>query len=520
MSQARDEGIQNIFALRGAKAEADSHFNHVADFIRWVKKEHGDYFGIVVAGYPEGHEESADMDEDLVHLKEKVAAGADVVVTQLFYDVDIFMNFLAGCRRVGIKCPIIPGIMPINTWHQFTRNKRFCRKETPAITELTEKLSGKTDDDEVKTVGVREVAGMVKKLMRRGVRGFHFFTQNLESSVTRILTDPLPDGLGLLDDEREEELPCGVMDMQRDLPWRKSANMRRCGEEEVRPAFWSNRQKSYMAKTMTWDDFPNGRWGDSRSPAYGEEDYSHSHIAKHTQQWLQTKTGPWSDDATIKDISRMFIQSLYGEPQLPWFESALASESSRILQETIDPMNRHGLLTINSQPGVNAEPSDTKDVGWGPRGGYVYQKHYIEFFCSPEVAQHVFSVVENKEKYSQLTYMGATAGDDFRANSDGVTAVTWGVFPGKEIVQPTVVDTWSFREWRKEAFALWLLPYKPGEERFCPKVVQEIYSTWWLVHIVDNDFVVNTQLNEAMREVLEKVPVVLGDTEGGVAPSA
>ena len=504
LRQAREEGIQNIFALRGAQAVEGSHFKHVPEFIRWVKKEHGDYFGIVAAAYPEGHEEASSYEDDLKHLKEKIDAGADLLVTQLFYDVDVFLSFTLDCRRIGIKCPIIPGVMPINTFHQFARMKKmFCTRDTPAIRELSEKISGsQQDDNEVKDVGVKEVAQLVKKLMRKGVRGFHFFTQNLEKSVTRILTDPLPEGLGLLDDGATTGLPCQAPDARRDLPWRRSANVRR-SDEEVRPAFWSNRQKSYMAKTMAWDDFPNGRWGDSRSPAFGEDDYSHTSISSHTQQWLKAGSVPWPSDASFADICSLFVRSLYGGPALPWFDNGLSPESSRILNETIAPMNRHGLLTINSQPGVNAEPSETRDVGWGPKGGYVYQKAYIEFFCSPETAQYVFSLIKG-DKYDQLTFMAANSAGDSEANHDGVTAVTWGVFPGKEIVQPTIVDTASFAEWRKEAFALWLVPYRPGEERFCPKVVQEVYTTFWLVHIVDNDFVKNEQLRSAVQEIMAR----------------
>eukprot|EP01063_Lacrimia_lanifica_P009486 TRINITY_DN16494_c0_g1_i1.p1 TRINITY_DN16494_c0_g1~~TRINITY_DN16494_c0_g1_i1.p1 ORF type:complete len:624 (+),score=252.16 TRINITY_DN16494_c0_g1_i1:65-1936(+) len=512
LRSAREAGIQNLLVLRGAKARPDSHFQQASEFLAWIKKEHGDYFGIGVAGYPEGHEEAESYQADLQHLKEKVDKGADFVISQLFYDVDVFIRFVQDCRKVGIKCPIIPGIMPINTYHQFERMKRaFCKTKSESIDALSAKMQAmQKDDDEVKNFGVREVTAIIKKLMRKGVRGFHFYTQNLEKSVTRILTDPFPEGLGLLDDAANDTgLPCAAPNNQRDLPWLQSANMKRVCEEEVRPAFWSNRPKSYMAKTMSWDDFPNGRWGDSRSPAFGEEDHSHNHVS-HAKQWLDAKSGPWSANATIANVCEIFYNALLNGdgPQLPWFERTLAPESDRILKGCLSPMNRHGMVTINSQPGVNGERSDTRDVGWGPAGGYVYQKAYVEFFCSPAVAAKVFEVI-TQPKYNQLTYMRANSSGDFTANQEGVNAVTWGVFPGKEIVQPTVVDTCSFMEWRKEAFALWLAPYKPGEERFCPPFIQEVYKTWWLIHIVDNDYVQDTQLDSAMAEVLKLVPEII-----------
>eukprot|EP00755_Sulcionema_specki_P002390 Sspe_Gene.26692::Locus_11223_Transcript_1_1_Confidence_1.000_Length_2022::g.26692::m.26692/K00297/metF, MTHFR; methylenetetrahydrofolate reductase (NADPH) len=512
--RAKDAGIQNLFVLRGAKANSDEGFQHAVDFIRWIRKEYGDYFGITVAGYPEGHEECSDYQENIRHLKDKVDAGADLVITQLFYDADIFLDFVQDCRKAGIKCPIIPGIMPINTYHQFSRMvKLYCKKKTPAITALNEKLRGKLDDDEVKNVGVQEVTMIIKKLMRKGVRGFHFFTQNLEKSVARILTDAPPDGLGLLDDDgssQSKDLPCQRPEWRRAFPWRRSANMRRCGEEDVRPAFWANRPKSYMAKTMSWDDFPNGRWGDSRSPAFGEQDYSHS-LAQNTKEWLSAKSGLWSMDVTLPDVVAAFVNSLHDDsPKLPWFETSLSSESSRIFDVLLDPMNRHGMLTINSQPGVNGEPSDTKDVGWGPSKGYVYQKEYVEFFCSPEI----WRVVKEKllqPRFPSLTYMATSKDTSPECTLQGVNAVTWGVFVGKEIIQPTVVDIASFMEWKKEAFALWLAPFKPGEERYSPPVIREIYNTWWLVNIVDNDFVKNTELRTLIAEVLSdpRVPLVV-----------
>eukprot|EP00659_Diplonema_papillatum_P001946 gene1947-2957_t len=450
LAKARDSGVQNLFVLRGASASSESEFKHAVDFVRWVRKEHGDYFGIAVAGYPEGHDEAESYEKDLQYLKEKVDAGADLVISQLFYDEEIFMQFVHDCRKIGIKCPIIPGIMPINTRHQFQRTKKFCKRQTQAVKELAEKVSSKLDDDEVKDLGVREVARMIKKLMRRGVRGFHFFTQNLEKSVMRVLTDAPPDGLGLLGDEEPKggDFPCHFPETRRDLPWRKSANMRRCGEEEIRPAFWANRPKSYMARTISWDDFPNDRWGDSRSPAFGEVD--HHLFPSHTRQWLYATTTPFAANSTLNDICLLFLQSLTRTDTqlLPWFESSLSSESHRILPSLLQPMNTHALLSINSQPGVNGEPSDTKDVGWGPKGGYVYQKAYVEFFCSPDAADQVFDVIA-QPKYAALTYMASSL-NGFKANHEGVTAVTWGVFPGKEIIQPTVVDTASFMEWKKE----------------------------------------------------------------------
>eukprot|EP01062_Namystynia_karyoxenos_P064876 TRINITY_DN5802_c1_g1_i2.p1 TRINITY_DN5802_c1_g1~~TRINITY_DN5802_c1_g1_i2.p1 ORF type:complete len:683 (+),score=211.03 TRINITY_DN5802_c1_g1_i2:132-2180(+) len=518
--RAREAGVQNLFVLRGPRPRSGEPVGMgVAECIRWLRKEHGDYFGISVAGYADGHEESRGPEEDIAHLKEKVRAGADLVITQAVYDADTFLQFEANCKRQGIQVPIIPGVMPINTHHQFARQMRALRaipsyRQTAAVQSLQQKLDDcRHDDSEVKRVGMQELAAVLTKLIRRRIRGFHFFTHNLESGVGRLLTCPPPNGLGLLGDE-PTDLPYGISQTQRGLPWRQSANNARM-TEDVRPAFWANRPKSYIARTSDWDDFPNGRWGDSRSPAFGDLDYSGT-VSENAREWLNAKASPWPRDVTGPLLAGTFVAQLYDEtPTLPWFETGLSSESTRgggdsILTLLLDPMNRHGLLTINSQPPVNAEPSHDRTVGWGPPNGYVFQKEYVEFFCAPELAKVVLAVIGDSQKYKHLTWFATNrSGSECSFSGAGTNAVTWGVFPGKEIVQPTVVDPESFRVWRQEAFDLWLVPFRPGQEQFCPAMIQEVVSTWWLINIVDNDFVLQTELRTAMQEVCSKIPALV-----------
>jgi methylenetetrahydrofolate reductase (NADPH) len=117
LNAAKRVGIQNILALRGDPPKGSASWqptsggcNHAVDLVRLIRKEHGDYFGIAVAGFPEGHPNSAvDLDTEVVHLKEKIDAGADFVLTQFFYDPQVFLDFLAKCRSAGINCPILPG---------------------------------------------------------------------------------------------------------------------------------------------------------------------------------------------------------------------------------------------------------------------------------------------------------------------------------------------------------------------------------------------------------------------------
>ena len=89
--------------------------------MKFIKEKYGDYFCIGVAGYPEVHLTATSRDADIQFLKEKVEAGADFIITQLFYDNSTFLEWVQDCRRVGITCPIIPGVMPILGYDKFMR---------------------------------------------------------------------------------------------------------------------------------------------------------------------------------------------------------------------------------------------------------------------------------------------------------------------------------------------------------------------------------------------------------------
>jgi methylenetetrahydrofolate reductase (NADPH) len=110
LEDAKRAGIRNILALRGdPPRDADSFeacaggFSYATDLVRFIRAEFGDYFCICVSGYPEGHLECTSLDDDLLHLKEKADAGADFIITQLFYDVDIFLQFVQRCRGIGLN---------------------------------------------------------------------------------------------------------------------------------------------------------------------------------------------------------------------------------------------------------------------------------------------------------------------------------------------------------------------------------------------------------------------------------
>ncbi|CAH8272769.1 unnamed protein product [Arabidopsis lyrata] len=138
----------------------------------------------------------------------------------------------------------------------------------------------------------------------------------------------------------------------------------------------------------------------------------------------------------------------------PWSELDGLQPETKIINEQLVKINSKGFLTINSQPSVNAERSDSLTVGWGGPVGYVYQKAYLEFFCSKEKLD---AVVEKCKALPSITYMAVNKGENWVSNTaqSDVNAVTWGVFPAKEIIQPTIVDPASFKVWKDEAFRTW-----------------------------------------------------------------
>eukprot|EP00898_Chlorokybus_atmophyticus_P001234 jgi/Chlat1/2110/Chrsp17S02699 len=484
----KKSGIQNILALRGDPPKGQDTFTAIEggfacalDLVKYIRAEHGDYFGITVAGYPEAHPDSIGesgeasqeaYQKDLHYLKQKIDAGGDMIVTQLFYDVDRFLQFVKDCRLIGINCPIVPGIMPINNYNGFKRMTGFCKTKVPK--EVHDALEPIKDNEEaVKAYGIHLGREMCKKLVDAGVKGFHLYTLNLEKSVLSILQQ-----LGFVSSTR----------LPRALPWRPPTNARRHGED-VRPIFWANRPKSYISRTVDWDDFPHGRWGDSRSPAFGTlADYQFMKPKSKSKKIREQ----WGVDVTSEeDIFEVFERYCAGEiTAIPWSESdGLQPESKQIDQELMQ-MNKKGFLTINSQPRVNGAPSDTPGVGWGRANGYVYQKAYVEFFTGPERLQ---SLLAKLSQYPSLTYHAVNCRGDTKSNvsPNDVTAVTWGVFPGKEVIQPTIVDPKSFMVWKDEAFDIWISEWSSmyPDNSESKKLIERVHDTYWLVNIVDNDYV-------------------------------
>lgn len=474
---AYKSGCTNILALRGdppretEKWEAkDGGFRYAKDLVKYIRSTYGDHFDIGVAGYPEGCDDQDDPDLLIEHLKEKVDAGGTFIVTQMFYDVDIFLAWVQKCRDRGITIPIIPGIMPISTHAAFMRRANWTKCHVPDEWH-TALEPVKNDDSAVRDVGKVLITEMCRKILAAGILHLHFYTMNLAQATRMVLEE-----LALTPDTSGNPL-------EKPLPWRQSLGLNR-RDETVRPIFWRNRNKSYIARTADWDEFPNGRWGDSRSPAFGELD-AYGIGLKGTND---ANIKLWGRPKTLRDVSTLFVRFLKADlNRLPWGEGAISSEIDSIKEDLIN-LNQRGLLSINSQPAINGVASTHPVHGWGPKSGYVYQKAYLELFVFPSMLE---TVMDRLNANPNLTYYAVNKEGTLRTNTkdEGPNAVTWGIFPNREIVQPTIVETVSFLAWKDEAFRLghdWSKCYAIGSGS--RELIETIMDQAWLINIVNNDF--------------------------------
>lgn len=558
LDEARALGLRNILALRGDPPRSEEYavadeehedsnkeFTWAIDLVRYIRKVHGDYFCIGVAGYPEGHADEShpehqSVERDLPYLVEKTEAGADFIMTQLTYDIQAYKRYEDMLRNhesgVFKTIPIIPGLMPIQSYQILKRITKLSHATVPPqIMERVEAV--KSDDDAVKKVGVEIMSEIVESMKtlpqpKSLPRGFHFYTLNLEKSVAFILeqcnliptsADPSPSDSS----ESESDMLTGTQTNGYPPPSRFSrrrassvnagphnrvvvdrltpslssqatiaesstsqkhqAPDRGAGIPASQPTRSNNllisEGQGSLGREATWDDFPNGRWGPSHSPAFGEIDgYGPS-----------LKVGPatarklWDHPRSRDDVTKLFVRHVNGELSgVPWSDElgseagagSLREETKTIKNELLGLIQEQGLWTLASQPAVSGVPSGDPTFGWGPSGeGFVFQKAFVEFFIprsqweeklKPRLQRYGEEEVswlktdcDGKFESSTTATAGQTSdGVDARTSkptpgATGVNAVTWGVFRGKEIVTPTIIEEQSFRAWGEEAYSIW-----------------------------------------------------------------
>ncbi|XBW34677.1 hypothetical protein QEN19_000245 [Hanseniaspora menglaensis] len=537
LKKAYESGCENILALRGDPPRSINSndqesindaaekypFKYAKDLIKYIKEKYGDHFCIGIAAYPEGHPEEGNSDVLIKYLKEKVDLGATFIITQMFYNTEIFINWCDRVRAAGVpeSVHIIPGIMPITSYDSFLRRCNWCQIDVPK--ELNEVLKPVQQDDEaLRTLATNYVANMCLKLFRSGhVKHLHFYTMNLEKGSFVIL--------------KELERLLG----KKVLPWATGLNTNNNKEKEMKPIFWKSRPFTYIERKkkskyltskkksssttsssasssdvsdedigdvdnehnfdadLIEDEFPNGRFGDPSSPAFGNLDLSLTQLIRQAES---KSLSVWGTPTSISELGDLIVGYLKGDLRsLPWCDTAVALEAKQILRLLIS-LNQGGILTVNSQPKANGVPSADEVLGWGPPLGYVYQKQYIEFLLPKKKLKTFLELVEEKNA-STFTFLISDAYDEvfIYKGDDGQTrimasdvtqkneiesskifskyeqyltpackkmycrcfhgctkptAVTWGAFPGREIVTTTIVEKNSFLMWKDELFAI------------------------------------------------------------------
>ena len=202
LQRAWGAGVRNVVALRGDPPQGETEFkptaggfsfaNELVEFIRSEQfsgdvSEKGSDFGILVAGYPEKHQEAASLEVDLQNLKRKVDAGADAVLTQLFYDNADFFRFREQCEAIGITVPIVPGLLPVTNGAQIQRIAALCGAKLPP--QFVSDLQKHKDDPAGQfEVGVDFATRQTEELLAAGVPGLHYYVLNKSEATQRVLS--------------------------------------------------------------------------------------------------------------------------------------------------------------------------------------------------------------------------------------------------------------------------------------------------------------------------------------------
>jgi methylenetetrahydrofolate reductase (NADPH) len=572
LEQAKAIGVRNILALRGDPPRSEEYrdpnnplaeeddsnkdFTWAVDLVKYIRKKYGNYFCVGVAGYPEGHSDQSHPDDqsvehDLPYLVEKTKAGADFIMTQLFYDVKAYEQYEKRLREhesgVFKTTPIIPGLMPVQSYQILRRTTKLSHAKLPE--EVLKRLEAvKGDDEAVKRVGVDVLTEMIERMKgweSPGPRGFHFYTLNLEKVVTQILErsslipPPTPvntNGQEVAEQAIAEEETDGyllVQDSTNKKSHRRKSSMKSphphnrliITRERASSTSSTSRTSVYEAldseaavplstspttratalaiseagREATWDDYPNGRWGNVRSPAYGEIDgYG---VSLHTS--VAEAKRLWGHPTSVQDISECFRQHLEGEIEsIPWSEESLQPETLTIKNELLSLIKK-GWWTVASQPAVAGVRSNDKVFGWGPKNGFVFQKAFVEFFLSsedwekrlkPALLAHNSSTHNSLKPQAPVTFYAGNASGAFESSDPddaegSVNPVTWGTFPGKEIISPTIIEAESFKAWLPEAFGLWgewQRVYAPGSES--SRLLEKVRKGYWLVNVIGHGY--------------------------------
>lgn len=200
-------GIDNVFALRGDPPHGERRFvphkdgyTHTNELVEQIAAfNRGEYldptlkdptpgdFCVGVAGYPEKHFESPNLEQDIAMLKQKVDAGADYIVTQMFFINEHYFSFVDKCREAGITVPIIPGVKPIRRRKDIDFLPQTFHIDLP--TELVNDVAKAENLAEIKDIGVEYCKAQVRELIKYGVPGVHFYSESRPELITRVVKE-------------------------------------------------------------------------------------------------------------------------------------------------------------------------------------------------------------------------------------------------------------------------------------------------------------------------------------------
>ena len=187
LEKLRNAGIENVLPLRGDPprgqtefARAEGGFEYAYELVRFIRQRYP--FCLGGAAYPEGHPETPDSEAGLRYLKQKVDAGIDFLITQLFFDPADYFRFVERSRAAGISLPIVPGIMPVTNVKQLERFTSMCGASIPARLRATLDRA-KEDDEAVICAGIEWATSQCEALLDGGAPGIHFYTLNRSHSA-------------------------------------------------------------------------------------------------------------------------------------------------------------------------------------------------------------------------------------------------------------------------------------------------------------------------------------------------
>lgn len=176
----KDRGVNRLVVLRGDRPVGQSSpgpFQYASELVVWIREAFGDHFRIHVACYPECHPDSETVNSELDHFCAKVEAGADVAITQYFYNAESYFQFVSDVRARGVKIPIVPGIMPITNYRQLSRFSEMCGAEIPRW--IRKRLESYGDDGaSIRAFGLDVVTNLCERLLCGGAPGLHLYTLN------------------------------------------------------------------------------------------------------------------------------------------------------------------------------------------------------------------------------------------------------------------------------------------------------------------------------------------------------